>query len=191
MTIYDLSQKFFASRVYPGDPIPVYQEVMRIDNGNICNLSSVSACVHNSTHLDAPFHFINNGDGIDKIPLEKCIGYCNVIECYGEITGRIACDITQKIRYRKILLKGENEITEEAARVFSKHGIEFIGVEDITVGNQITGPLIHKILLGAGVVIAEGLVMTDVREGKYFLVAAPIKYEGLDGAPCRPILIGE
>lgn len=89
----------------------------------------------------------------------------------------------------KILIKGEAEISERAAQLMAEYDIELLGVEKFTVGTPDTSPDIHKILLGKEIVIVEALDLTDISEGTYFLVAVPIKYGNLDGAPCRAVLI--
>lgn len=76
--IYDITQPLFECEVFPGDPKPEKKEVLRISNGAVCNLTALSMCAHNGTHVDAPFHFINDGKGIDKVRLEKFVGLCYV-----------------------------------------------------------------------------------------------------------------
>ena len=90
---------------------------------------------------------------------------------------------------KKLLLKGEILLTPEAARVIADAKIDLIGVESQTVGEGHTQPVIHEILLSVEVVILEGLVLKQVKPGQYFLAAQPLKWEGLDGSPVRPVLI--
>ena len=63
--IIDISQEVFSCKVFPGDPPPVKDRVMSISKGDVCNLTSLSMCAHNGTHVDAPFHFIDGGRTID------------------------------------------------------------------------------------------------------------------------------
>ncbi|MBO7565265.1 MAG: cyclase family protein, partial [Clostridiales bacterium] len=86
MKIYDISQEVFSCEVYPGDPSPEKEVKMRIEDGEVCNLSALHMCAHNGTHVDAPYHFINEGKTIDQVDLGKFIGYACVIEHQGDIT---------------------------------------------------------------------------------------------------------
>jgi arylformamidase len=89
----------------------------------------------------------------------------------------------------RILIAGKATVTAEAARVFAAAGIKLIGNESQTVGPENAPKEVHLILLGAEVVLLEGIVLTDIPEGRYFLSAAPLSLGGCDGAPCRAYLI--
>ena len=78
MKIYDIAQEVFSCTVYPGDPVPQRYEILKKSDGDVCNLSAFQMCAHNGTHVDAPYHFIDGGDTIDEVPLEKFIGYAFV-----------------------------------------------------------------------------------------------------------------
>jgi arylformamidase len=90
----------------------------------------------------------------------------------------------------RLLIGGKATVTEEAARVLAEAGIRLIGNESQTVGPEDAPMAVHLILLGAGVILLEGVVLAHVPEGKYFLSAAPLKLGGREGAPCRAMLIG-
>ena len=189
MVIYDISRELFQAEVYPGDPVPEYRRVKEIEKGDVCNLSVLTAGAHSATHIDAPFHFYRDGKTIESIDLRKCIGDCLVLEYTGEISVHDLENRLKSIPLKKILIKGDVEISEEAAQLMAKYDIELLGVEKFTVGTPDTSSSIHKILLGKEIVIVEALDLTDISEGTYFLAAAPIKYDNLDGAPCRAVLI--
>lgn len=89
----------------------------------------------------------------------------------------------------KLLLKGEILLTPQAAQVMADKKIHLIGVESQTVGEGDGQTLVHQILLGAEIVILEGLVLKEAKPGKYFLAAQPLKWEDVDGSPVRPVLI--
>ena len=91
----------------------------------------------------------------------------------------------------RILIAGDATVTAEAARVFAEAGICLLGNEGQTVGPENAPMQVHKILLGAGMALLEGIVLTDVPEGAYFLSAAPLNLAGADGAPCRAYLIAK
>lgn len=191
--IIDISQEVFSCKVFPGDPVPEKKSVLRIEQGDVCNLSEFSMCAHNGTHVDAPYHFIQGADTIEKIELDSFVGDCYVARYEGDVTKEDAEDIMERARAVKaserILIAGQATVTADAARVFKDSGIKLIGNESQTVGPEDAPAEVHHILLGAGIVLLEGIVLKDVAEGKYFLNAAPLNLEGCDGAPCRAYLI--
>lgn len=193
--IYDITQPLFECSVFPGDPKPEKKAVMRIENGDVCNLTHFSMCAHNGTHVDAPFHFINEGKGIDRISLEKFIGPAYVEEHEGDVTAEDAAHIIERAAKaykgaeKKLLIKGNAVVTLEAAKVFAESGIELLGNESQTVGPE-SGPMaVHLVLLGAEVVLLEGIRLGAVPEGVYYLNCAPLNLTDTDGAPCRAILM--
>ena len=192
--IYDISQEVLSCNVYPGDSTPSVEEVCKISEGAMCNLSTLSMCVHNGTHIDAPFHFINDGKTVDQIPLDSFVGDCYVTRHEGDVTAEDAKGILRKAKAEdageRILIAGNIVVTAEAAREFAEANIKLIGNESQTVG-PLNAPMeVHKILLGQEIVLLEGIVLSDVPEGKYLLCAAPLNLGGCDGAPCRAVLIG-
>lgn len=94
--IYDISQPLFECKVFPGDPKPVKTAVRRMENGDLYNLTEISMCVHNGTHIDAPLHFLKDGKGVSEIPLEKFIGAAFVASHEGDVTARDAENILEK-----------------------------------------------------------------------------------------------
>ena len=195
MRIYDISQEVFGCVVFPGDPAPRKEIMLKISEGDICNLSSLHMCAHNGTHVDAPYHFLEDGKKIDEDALEKFIGMAYVADHEGIVTAEDAGLILQKAKaaderaVKKILIKGRSVISYEAAEVFEREGIELIGNESQTVGPEDAPKAVHLRLLGSEVVLLEGIRLSAVPEGVYFLNAAPINLGGADGAPCRAVLV--
>ena len=195
MKIYDISQEVFSCEVYPGDMSPQKIEEMRMERGNLYNLTSFQMCAHTGTHVDAPFHFIKEGKTVEALALEKMIGLAFVAEHDGFVTAEDARAIlekaenTEKESAKRILLKGNAVVTLEAAEVFAEAGIWLIGGESQSVGPEDAPMAVHKALLGAEVVLLEGIRLQEVPEGVYFLNAAPLSLAGADGAPCRAVLI--
>jgi arylformamidase len=165
-----------------------------MEAGDLYNLTAFSMCAHNGTHVDAPHHFIQEGNTVDQIPLEKTVGLCFVAEWNGILGGEDARRILNRAALavresaRRILLKGDATVSAEAARMFVGGGVDLIGNESQTVGPEDAPMEVHKILLRADVVLLEGIRLSDVPEGVYFLNAAPLCLGGTDGAPCRAIL---
>jgi arylformamidase len=191
--IIDISQEIFSSKVYPGDPSPHMVRHLSIEKGDVCNLTEFSMCAHNGTHVDAPFHFIKDGKTIDKVGLEPFVGDCFVVHHDGDVTARDAAVILDKAEtagaVQRILIAGKATVTAEAAQVFADKGILLLGNESQTVGPENAPKEVHLILLGADVVLLEGIILKNVDEGHYFLNAAPLELGGCDGAPCRAYLI--
>lgn len=185
---HDIGKELFSTLVYPGDPAPSKTPFYEIKKGDDCNLTILSFGSHNGTHLDAPKHFCEGKHGVDQIPLEKCLGECKVIKAEGVI-GKEEMEALLADGTKKLLIKGEILLTPESAKVCAEVGLDLIGVESQTVGGKGTQKAVHQTLLSAEIVILEGLVLGEVTQGTYFLSALPMKMEGLDGSPVRPVLI--
>ena len=192
MKIYDISQEVLSCAVYPGDPAPEKRTILATQNGDICNLTAFSMCAHNGTHIDAPFHFLQNGKTVDQMDLSHFVGDCYVARHEGDVTAADAAQIlANACGDQRILIAGKATVTAEAAEVFAAGNIKLLGNESQTVGPE-DGPMqVHLILLNREIVLLEGVVLNDVPEGHYFLNAAPLNLAGCDGAPCRAYLIGK
>ncbi|MBR5667693.1 MAG: DUF4298 domain-containing protein [Lachnospiraceae bacterium] len=201
--VYDISQEVFGCAVYPGDPSPERIVMMQKSRGAVCNLTAIKMCAHNGTHVDAPYHFIEEGKKIDEVDLTKWVGYAYVYEHEGEITAKDARKILKAAREaeaafgdgsaigasRRILIKGKAVLTEEGAMVFAKAKLLLFGNESQTVGPEDAPMAVHLCMLGADMTLLEGIRLSEVPEGIYLLSAAPINLGGADGAPCRAVLI--
>ena len=190
MKIYDISQELMGCVVYPGDKTPEKELVCDMKKGDLYNLTNISLCTHNGTHIDAPFHFIKNGKTVNEIELEKFVGECLVVSFNGEITKEDAEKLMEKENSpKRILIKGDAFVTEDSAKVFTDKGIYLLGCESQSVGPEASPMAVHKILLEKEVVLLEGLRLNNINDGKYFLCAQPVNVAGSDGAPCRAVLI--
>ena len=195
MKIYDISQEIFGCQVYPGDPTPQKRVLSSMEKGDLYNLTAFSMCAHNGTHIDAPFHFIKGGKTVDSIGLDTFIGMAYVAEHNGIVSADDATEMLEKAKKqnsdaaKRILIKGEAEVSAESAKVFAESNILLLGNESQTVGPENAPMEVHLILLGAGVVLLEGIRLSEVSEGVYFLNAVPLNLSGSDGSPCRAVLI--
>ena len=195
MKIYDISQEVLGCQVYPGDPTPKKRVISSMEKGDLYNLTAFSMCAHNGTHIDAPFHFIKDGKTVDSVSLDTFIGMAYVAEYNGIVSADDATEILEKAKKqnseaaKRILIKGDAEVSAEAAKVFAESNILLLGNESQTVGPENAPMEVHLILLGAGAVLLEGTRLAEVSEGVYFLNAAPLNLSGADGSPCRAILI--
>ena len=197
MNIYDISQEVFSCKVYPGDPMPEKKVLNSMEKGELYNLTSLSMCTHNGTHIDAPRHFIKNGKAVDELSLDSFVGMAYVAEHCGVVTEDDALKIIEKAKMqnaesaKRILIKGDAEVSLEAAKVFASSNILLLGNESQTVGPQNAPMEVHLALLSAGVILLEGIRLEMVSEGIYLLNAAPLNLAGADGSPCRAVLIDD
>ena len=195
MKIYDISQEVFGCQVYPSDPKPEKKELKSIEKGEVYNLTAFSMCAHNGTHIDAPRHFIKDGKTVDEMSLEAFIGMAYVVEYSGVVTENDATEIIEKAEKhnkeaaKRILIKGDVEISLEAAKVFASSNVLLLGNEPQTIGPKNAPMAVHLALLSADVILLEGIRLAEVSEGVYFLNAAPLNLAGTDGSPCRAVLI--
>ena len=180
MKIYDISQEVLGCQVYPGDPTPKKRVISSMEKGDLYNLTAFSMCAHNGTHIDAPFHFIKDGKTVDSVSLDTFIGMAYVAEYNGIVSADDATEILEKAKKqnseaaKRILIKGDAEVSAEAAKVFAESNILLLGNESQTVGPENAPMEVHLILLGAGAVLLEGIRLAEVSEGVYFLNAAPL-----------------
>ena len=195
MKIIDISQEVLSCKVYEGDPAPEGKRIIDMADGGVYNLSVLSICAHSGTHVDAPLHFLKDGKSIDQISLEYFVGECFVAEHNGDILSTDAREIISKAQNvsaeKRILIKGNATVTEEAARMFAEADILLLGNESQSVGPENAPMAVHKILLSKNIVLLEGIVLDKAEEGRYILNCAPLNIQGFEGSPCRAILIEE
>jgi arylformamidase len=180
MNIIDITQPLFSCTVFPGDPAPAFERVKTIGGGNNYNLTNISLCVHNGTHIDSPRHFIADGYGVSDIPLALFHGKCTVKHWDGEIPEN--CE--------RLLIKGSHELSAEDAKTLINSGVKLVGVESQSVGPSGSPLEVHLLLLGAGLIPLEGLVLSSIAPGEYTLSAFPLNLgSDCDGSPVRAVLI--
>ena len=159
MKIYDISQEVFGCQVYPDDPMPEKTMLRSMVNGEVYNLTAFRMCAHNGTHIDAPFHFIQDGKTVDEICLEAFVGMSYVAEHRGIVTADDAAEIIEKAKKqnpeaaKRILIKGDAEVSLEAARVFASSDLLLLGNESQTIGPENAPMAVHLVLLGANMIL--------------------------------------
>lgn len=195
MKILDISRDMMHTAVYPGDPEPRLQQILKLENGDNCNLSALYFGLHTATHADAQCHFIEGGLGIDQMPLSSYIGECLVMDIP---PGPLPCSFVDRhipLGCERLLLRshGQGSLTESAAYELSARGTRLIGTDALSIasGGDEDQRKVHRAILGGGTAILEGLNLEQVKPGTYFLFAPPVKIEGVDGAPVRAILIAD
>ena len=186
----DITRELLAAPVYPGDPPPRLEALSRIELGDVCNTSLLHTCLHTGTHLDVPRHFFPDGADTEQALLEACVGDCTVVAFDGQLLGAQAEQLLGRVR-RRVLFKGKMEISPSAAFVLSDAGIRLVGVEGPSVSPAECETAVHRQLLGSGMALLEGLDLSAVEPGGYFLFAAPLKIRDGDGSPVRAVLVRE
>lgn len=202
----DISYSLFPEMVvWPGDEKVSIRKTAQIgQDGSDANVTAISMSAHTGTHIDAPLHFIENGGDITSLPLSALTGIVKVIE----IKNLQEINIDELRQHSitkddKIIFKTVNTETNwinepfkanyvylnpEAARYLVSVGVTTIGIDYLSIGGMETGIEVHKILLGADIVIIEGLNMAAIDPGSYEMFALPLKLTGADGAPARVIV---
>jgi len=192
--------------VWPGDGGFRLVPVKRMVTGANNNVSRLECGVHTGTHVDAPWHFLEEGSTAEQLPLDAMIGEAFVAYLpeadvvTAETLAGLALPggtirLLVRTRNSELWEKGVTEfredfvaLTSDAVQWLVGQGIRLIGVDYLSVHRYGNGPLTHQILLTAGVVIVEGLNLAGVEAGKYELICLPLRLNGADGAPARAVL---
>lgn len=190
---------------WPGHVLPETEWKKRIERGDHCNASSWRLSAHTGTHADAPLHFVEGGRSIDQVPPEVFVGDCVVVDV--RFVDSQIMDAAMAAQYRaqkRVLIRtGFPEhadagvypphgpvMTPEAAAILLEGGLLLIGTDRLSVDVSGGGDYsLHHILLGAGCVIVEGLLLTDVEPGRYKLSALPLRLGGGEASPVRAVLV--
>lgn len=188
MKLYDISKEIFSASVFPGDPAPAFQPAQRLAEGGHCNLTQVTLGTHSATHMDAPWHFVPGGKTIDQVELSRCVGPCQVVEAQGLLEKAWAAAVLQQ-GVKRLLLKGQAQLSVEAAQELAQGGLLLLGVEAMSVAPDDDPAPVHRALLEREVAVLESIDLRQVPAGDYILLAQPLKYGGLDGAQVRALLV--
>lgn len=193
---------------WPGDPGVELERVEKIEDGSNANVSRVGMGVHTGTHVDAPFHFLQDGTTVDKLDLSLLTGRAYVLHLpdVEVITAAVLEEAQIPPRTRRVLFKTRNSdlwvkeepgfqtdfvgLSEDGAEYLVRRGVKLVGVDYLSVAPFKNSRPTHEKLLEAGVVIVEGLNLSEVSQGRYTIYCLPLKLANSDGAPARVILIG-
>jgi arylformamidase len=208
MKIYDISVPISTTMpTYPGDPPVAIDPFKQIGKGSRSNVSRLSLGDHTGTHFDPPLHFIPGGNSVDQLDLNVLYGLARVLDLTRverEITPRDLERARIPRRTTRVLFKTRSSalwdragfqrdfvgVGWDAAQWLVERGIRLVGVDYLSVETYgAAEPKTHRTLLGAGVIVVEGLNLHGVPPGKYTFVGLPLKIQGGDGAPGRAILM--
>jgi arylformamidase len=206
--IYDISVTLGGGAVdWPGLPPYCRELIFDMKDGAAIDVSKLTLVCHVGTHVDTPAHFVRSGKNMDQYPIERWILPAQVVGIrdseavhYAELKH---LDIRQG---EALLLKTENSMSGRVASgVFSEKyvyiapdaadflvskkvgllGIDYASVDSFPLGEAPT----HNKLLGADMLLLEGINLKDVPEGRYTLFCLPLKVNGAEGSPARAVLV--
>ena len=193
MKIIDISKDVMTCEVFEGDPAPNLQKVANIGENSEYNLGKIDMCLHNGTHMDAPLHFLPNGNDITEFDPEVFFGPCVVVEVGVEmITGAFVEEYFPR-NAKRILVKsgGKAVFHESAASAIAHLGYYLVGTDGMTVEPEGSDGRTHRMFLMDNIALLENLDLSNVKKGDYFLSAAPIKISGAEAAPVRAFLVSD
>lgn len=214
MKIYDISIPISPTTVvWPDDSQVAIRNLFKIADGDNANVSQISMSLHTGTHIDAPYHFIDNGKTIDQVPLEKLVGkvlvmaFADHIKVINEQALVSHPMLQELLNAKKVLFKTSNSshldmsqgkfsedyvgIDKSGAQYLAGLNLDLIGVDYLSVAIFDDTQEPHQILLSKEVVLLEGITLKKIPPGFYNLYCLPLPVSGSDGAPARTILIQE
>jgi len=202
----DISVPIYSGMVHwPDNPAVRIERIQDLSRGDAANVSKLELGAHTGTHMDAPRHFLADGAGLDELPLDATIGPARVILIAHpqailpeELEGH-RLRAGERVLFRTInsercwetdrFVEDFVYISAAAAQHLVQRKVRTVGIDYLSVGGYVhDGVETHRILLGAGVWLIEGLNLTGVLPGAYELICLPLRVVGADGAPARAIL---
>jgi arylformamidase len=197
----DITRPIYPSvPVWPGDTPYCYQLVSRIADGNSVNVGKLTTTTHLGTHLDAPWHYLDEGGKLETVPLEVLIGPCRVVDAREQAALTADFLRTVQLAERTLFFTGQPnrwetfplvymQVLPEAAAYMARQGVRLFGTDCPSVDPLTSKDLpAHKAFAQAGVYILEGLALEGVAAGEYELICLPLRLEGVEAAPVRAIL---
>ncbi len=205
--IYDISVPIrTGGLVYPGNPEIEVSLQQAVAKGAGANVSFVRFGSHTGTHADAARHFFDDGQTVDKIPLDRLIGRALLL-AFPDDLGAVGAAELKKHDLRgetRILLRTRNSallsqkefvkdytyLAPDGAQYLVDNGVQLVGIDYLSIEQFHSGHhKTHRTLLEKSVVILEGLDLSVPAPGIYQLICLPLRIEGCDGAPARAVLI--
>ena len=189
--------------VWPGDPKVRLDRSRFVDGENVVHTTRMDLSNHTGTHVDAPRHMLDGGMTIDQIPIERWLGPARVVAIDAPSIGPRELAAVDLEGVEKILFKTHNAgklhdprfdtefvaLESAGAELLVERGIQLVGIDYLGIEAYSSQDFAtHHVLLGAGVLIIEGLDLARVPPGDYELLCFPLLLERGDGAPARVVL---
>lgn len=189
MILHDISRDIISAPVYDGDPETDFQWVSRIDCGDEYNLSKIRFCTHAGTHVDAPKHFVDDGNTVSDLSMSRFFGLCTVVTIKGVLTGEDMENLLPFCKKKVIFHSDGNAfLSQSAAFVLADYGIGLVGTDGVSIAFEDEEERVHRELALNDIIILEGLDLTGVEDGDYTLAAFPLKIDGAEASPVRAVL---
>ena len=209
MEILDISRTIEPNMpLYPGTEPPAQEWHLSMEAGDPNNVSGWKLNSHTGTHVDARKHFVPDGWTMERLDLARSVGPCRVVDLT-HVEGHVSradLEAAGLAGETRVLLKTRNSflglmdraefdegyvaVSREASEYLVEVGVATVGVDYLSVEPFEDGEFhTQHALLEADVVVLEGLVLSEVEPGGYFLACLPLKLAGSEGAPARAVLI--
>ncbi|NMB46870.1 MAG: cyclase family protein [Firmicutes bacterium] len=190
--------------VWPGEKRPLLERIATVEEDGVQG-TRLQFSAHTGTHIDAPRHFIAGGATIDQIPVERFVGPCLLVDYQGDGPTIQVSDL-EKVSWEgvtRVIFRTKNSflpmdgdfspdyigLSMAAAEFLVTTGVELVGIDYLSVERfEDSDCPVHRVLLGAGMVVVEGLKLKDLTPGRYELVALPLLLEGSEGSPARVLM---
>jgi arylformamidase len=203
VTLYDISViTGIGTPEWPGDTPFSCGWSARMSDGSSVNLTAITSSPHVGTHADAPLHVRDGAASAELLPVEAFVGTALVLAVGGpprdlgaELVERIPAGTT------RLLLKTDAciadgtfpadwpALTAEVAQALTRRGLRLLGVDAPSVDRRESKSLaVHRALFEGGACVLENLDLRAISEGWYDLLAAPVRWAGVDAAPVRALL---
>jgi arylformamidase len=190
---------------YPGDAPFEMKPLLRIADGKVCNLSALQMGTHTGTHVDPPWHFVDDGIRVDQLPLDVLIGKAYVVSVrgVGDVTAETLAAAGVPEDVHRLLIQTDNSfgawdktdfqpnfvyLAPGGAEWIVQKGVRLVGIDYLSIEQfRAPQPLAHRTLLSSGVIVIEGLDLRPLTQGWVELICLPLRIEGGDGAPARVV----
>ena len=200
--IWDISQTLRPDLpVWPGDTQFGFARTWRMDEGSPVNVGRMTMSTHSGTHADAPLHYAQGALDAASMEIDPYIGTCLVVDARGVSGAMDIADLPHIDSADRVLFRtferfphdawdsNFSAIDAEAIEWLALQGVKLVGTDAPSVDPQDSKTMAaHKAVLAHDMRILEGLVLDDVREGRYELIALPLRFANLDASPVRAIL---
>ncbi len=206
MKLYDITVPISNELpVYPGDPPIEVTRIASLENGDIARVSHLSFSTHIGTHIDPPCHFMKDGVTADRLPLDLFIGPARVVDVgEADVIDAALLSGLDLAGVERLLFKTRNSrfwretnefqtefvhLATDGAALLVERGVRVVGIDYLSIEKfNFDQPTTHWTLLGAGVLVVEGLDLSEVPPGEYELICLPLKIKDGDGGPARVVL---
>ncbi|HKX93552.1 MAG TPA: arylformamidase [Methylibium sp.] len=211
MKLWDISPPVDAhAPVFPGDTAYRQQWTMKLGPGSPVNVSAITCSPHVGAHADAPLHYDSGGCGVGALDLFPYLGPCRVIHAWGmrnvghgerlvrwahlahRIDGHLPPRLLVRTYERAPVDRFDPELAAfapETLEQLADLGVQLVGIDTASIDPAASKTLdSHQVARRRGLRVLENLVLDQVAEGDYELIALPLKWMTADASPVRAVL---